>query len=98
MNQYLVDVDLPDELSEEFIALIPDQRAQVNDLMANGSLLAYALSVDQSKVWVTINAETENDVQEILESMPLYDFMDATIYELAFYNVAGTGLPAISLN
>ncbi len=98
MNHYLVDVDLPDELSDEFIALIPEQRAQINELMASGSVISYALSIDQSKVWATINAESEQEVLGIMESMPLYDFMSATIYELAFYNATGNGLPAISMN
>ena len=98
MNHYLVDVDLPDELSDEFIALIPEQRAQINELMASGSVISYALSIDQSKIWATISAESEQEVLVIMESMPLYDFMSTTIYELAFYNATGNGLPAISMN
>jgi muconolactone delta-isomerase len=98
MNQYLVDLDLPLEMTEEFIALIPDQRRQIDELMSDGIVLSYALSQDRTKVWATINAESESEVQEILEMMPLIEFMEPTIYELAFYNATGNGLPAISLN
>jgi muconolactone delta-isomerase len=45
-----------------------------------------------------VNANSPEEVKEILETMPLIDYMDPTIYELAFHNMAGTGLPAISLN
>lgn len=98
MNQYLVDFDLPLELNDEFIQLIPDQRRQIDELMANGIVLSYALAVDRSKVWATVNAESAEEVQEILNSMPLIHFMEPVIYELEFYNATGNGLPAISLN
>ncbi|MEX1189521.1 MAG: muconolactone Delta-isomerase family protein [Bacteroidia bacterium] len=98
MNQYLVDLDLPLELNEEFILLVPEQRQQIDELMANGIILSYALAADRSKVWATINAETVEEVQEILHTMPLIHFMEPTIYELEFYNATGNGLPAISLN
>lgn len=98
MNQYLVDLDLPLEPAEEFYLLIPEQRNQVDELMANGILLSYALASDRSKIWVTVNADSVEEVQEILNSMPLIPFLDPTIYELEFYNATGNGLPAISLN
>ncbi len=98
MNQYMVDIELPSDLTEEFLALIPEQRDQINELMASGTVASYALSLDRSKVWAVINANNTDEVQEILEAMPMIDFMVSTIYELAFHNVAGSGLPAISLN
>ncbi|MCB0819785.1 MAG: hypothetical protein KDC13_04110 [Bacteroidetes bacterium] len=98
MNQYLVDFDLPLEFSQEFINLIPDQQRQIEELMAGGIVLSYALSSDRSRVWATINAESEDEVNEILHTMPLIQFMEPTIYELEFYNATGNGLPAISLN
>jgi muconolactone delta-isomerase len=98
MNQYCVDFDLPLELTEEFILLVPQQREQIDELMANGIILSYALAADRSKVWATVNAESVEEVQEILHSMPLIHFMEPTIYELEFYNATGNGLPAISLN
>jgi hypothetical protein len=98
MNQYLVDFDLPEELDEEFISLIPDQRTQIDELMSNGIILSYALAFDRSKVWATINAESMDEVEEIINSLPLIHLMEAVVYELEFYTATGNGLPAISLN
>jgi len=98
MNQYLVDLNLPDELTDEFLSLIPRQRAHVDQMMMDGILSSYALSSDRRKIWAIIVAESEMEVDAALQSMPLFDFMEATIYQLAFYNVAGSGLPSISLN
>jgi muconolactone delta-isomerase len=98
MNQYIIDFDLPEHITSEFVRLIPAQRRQINELMAEGVVLAYALSSDRSKVWAAVAAASEDDLNEILQSMPLYAYMEPTIYPLAFYNVAGSGLPLISLN
>lgn len=98
MNQYLVDFELPELFNDEFLALIPEQRKHVDQLMRNGTLLSYALSNDRSKVWAMLNADSEVEVNEILEEMPLISFMTPTIYELAFLNIADGGLPAISMN
>jgi hypothetical protein len=98
MNQYIVDFEIPADLSEEFISLIPKHREHIDELMGTGLVLSYALSLDQSKVWATINADSESEVMSIIASFPLINFMSATVYELAFYNATGNGLPAISLN
>jgi muconolactone delta-isomerase len=98
MNQYLVDLDLPLEFNEEFISLIPAQREQIDELMANGIVLSYALAADRSRVWATINADSFEELQEILQTWPLIHYMEPTVYELEFYNATGNGLPAISLN
>lgn len=98
MNQFIVDFEIPEELSDEFIALIPKHRAHINNLMDNGLVLSYALSLDRSKVWATINAESEHEVEDIIATFPLINYMQATVYELEFYNATGSGLPAISLN
>jgi muconolactone delta-isomerase len=98
MNQYLVDLNLPYELTDEFMALIPSQRAHVDQMMADGILSSYALSSDRRKIWAIIVAESEMEVDSALQSMPLISYMESTIYQLAFYNVAGSGLPSISLN
>ncbi|MFN5319757.1 MAG: muconolactone Delta-isomerase family protein [Bacteroidia bacterium] len=98
MNQYIIDFELPDQISSDFVRLIPAQRRQINELMAEGVILAYALASDRTKVWAAIVAASEDELNEILQSMPLYSYMEPTVYPLAFYNVAGSGLPLISLN
>ena len=30
MNQYMIDIDLPEELDEDFMALVPAQRMKIN--------------------------------------------------------------------
>ena len=47
MNQYLFDITLPEELTEEFVSLIPRQRAHIETLMVKGVVTSYGLAFDR---------------------------------------------------
>ena len=42
MNTYMISIQLPDQLTEEFVSLIPKQRKQIDELMDNGKILQYS--------------------------------------------------------
>jgi hypothetical protein len=98
MDHYLVDIDLPEEPDDDFISLIPDQRARINQLLNEGIVTSYSLSIDRSKLWTTVVAESEKEVGEILAAFPLIDYMVYSIHKLAFHNSAQYHIPPISLN
>lgn len=85
---YMVEFDLPDTFNEEFLALIPKQRAAVNQLLIDGKLKSYSLAMDRSKLWAVAVANSEFEVMELLALLPLSDFMTPTISELMFYNAS----------
>jgi len=97
MNQYLFDITLPEELTEEFVSLIPRQRAHIETLMVKGVVTSYGLAFDRSKAWVTLFAESEGSAHEILSGFPLCKFFVAKLYPLAFHNVS-LSLTKVSLN
>lgn len=98
MNQYMVDITLPQYLSQEFMSLIPSQRSQVNRLMGRGILNSYSLSADRGKIWTVINADTQKDAERTLGTFPLVKFMNYEIHQLAFNNNIAQILPRFSLN
>ncbi len=98
MNTFMITIQLPKELTKEFISLIPKQRARINELMDQGTILQYALAVDHSLLWITVSAPTEMMVNDILSSFPLIRFMEPEFYKLAFQNSISTELPKIILN
>ncbi|MBC7450999.1 MAG: hypothetical protein H7259_05885 [Cytophagales bacterium] len=98
MDHYLIDIDLPEEPDDEYISLIPEQRAQINQLMQDGIVTSYSLSVDRSKLWATVVAENEREVGQILTTFPLIRYMVYSIHKLAFHNTAQYTMPPISLN
>ena len=97
-NQYMVELKLPEVMDMEFMSLIPKQRKMVNDLFMEKTLLTYTLSLDRSRLWTTLLAQTELEVIEIMESFPLTAYMSYAIHPLMFNEIAQQGMPAISLN
>jgi muconolactone delta-isomerase len=97
-NQYMVDFTLPDSLTEEFLGLIPSQRAKVNKLFREGKLVNYALSLDHSKIWAVLNGKSEVEVEEMIAELPLSKFMDVQISILTFYNAMNADVPVFSMN
>lgn len=83
---FMIEFDLPRALSEEFVALIPEQRYVVNQMMADGKLRSYSLAMDRSKLWAIVSAASEFEALELISEMPLADFMIPEISELMFHN------------
>ena len=98
MNNYMVDVILPGVLTEEFVSLIPRQRAHVDTLMNEGIITSYALSKDRSRLWITLGAESNEGVLKILHGFPMIRFFTFEVRELMFHNHAGLIFPQMSLN
>jgi len=98
MNQYMIDIELPASPSEEFIELIPSQRAQVNALMGEGKVASYSLSMDRTRLWVIVNAKSPEAARGIIASFPIIAFIKFRMHELAFHNSVRFLRPQFSLN
>lgn len=96
--QYMVDFTLPTDLPEEFVSKIPQQRSMVNRLLTEGKILNYALSLENSKLWVVFAAASEADLMEIVHRLPLTRYMKVRVNELTFYNSVNSFIPAFSVN
>ena len=98
MKQFMVNVRLPDDFTEEFISLIPKQRAMVNSLMRKGIIISYTLSLDRTLLWIVMETESEINVIEVLSEFPLIRFMKPDIREILFHNSMYVNVPKVSLN
>jgi muconolactone delta-isomerase len=98
MNSFIATIDLPWKPDEEFKSLIPQQKAQVDGLMNVGVITSYSLSVDRTRLWVTIEAESGEKAHEIIDKFPLRRYMEVRIDELMFHNTLSFSLPQMFLN
>jgi muconolactone delta-isomerase len=96
--QYMVDFTLPTELPEEFVSKIQQQRSMVNRFLSEGKILNYALSLENSKLWVVFAARSESELMEIVHRLPLTRYMKVRVNELTFYNTFNAFVPAFSVN
>lgn len=96
--QFMVDFTMPKEMPDEFVSLIPRQRAAVNKLMGDGKLLNYSLALEHGKLWAVFSVESEAELIDIVYGLPLTEFMKVRISELTFYNAANTFAATFSVN
>ena len=98
MNNFMVDIDLPETLTNEFIKLIPAQRAFAKKMMSKGVIVNYSLSFDRRKLWVVIQADTLFDVKNIMGSFPIFNYIRFKINSLLFHENSMTSVPQMWLN
>lgn len=98
LDTFHVHIKLPEIFTSRFAALIPEQRQLVNKLLEERVILNYALSMDRSNLWVTIQAKNQLAVMDILATFPIINDVKLEIFELAFFDTAHIGMPEIIMN
>lgn len=98
MAQFMIEVAVPAEPNTEFISLIPAQRAHIEKLLEEGTVMGYSLSLDRSKLWITLVARNRREALELLRTFPLYEYFEPSIYPLMFHNSPVRSLLKVSLN
>jgi len=97
MNDFMVDINLPEYFDEKLVQLIPYQRAFVYRLMQKGTIKNYSISADRQKLWVIINASSVNEVRQIIYSFPIFSFIRYKIHNLLIHD-SGILVPQLWLN
>ena len=85
-KQYMVEFELPEVFTDDFIRLVPVQRNVVQELFTKGHLKSYSLANDHSVVWAVFLADSEFEVLELIAGLPLAEYMIPYISELMFHN------------
>lgn len=98
MQAFMADINLPQVQGEDFMNKIPEQRLVVDQLMDDGKISNYAVSMDRSKLWILIEANDVNEVESIIQTFPIIDDIDYSINELLFNQRAILEIPKFSLN
>jgi hypothetical protein len=97
MRQFMVEIKFRKQDFPEIMPLVPEQQEKVTELMQKNMVGSYVLSLERSKLWMIVNESTEEEVIQVLESMPLYQYFQIDIFSLTFNNQV-VAMPAISLN
>lgn len=97
MNYFMIDIDLPKTISPELIELIPHQRRFVDKMMKKGVIISYSLSIDRTKLWIIVLANSINEVKSLIGSFPIFCFIDFKINNLLFHET-NTRVPQFWLN
>ena len=70
-------------LDDEALALIPAETARGQEVQAQGLRTAIYVAADWSKAWQVYHVDSQEQLQQILASFPLYPFTNYRITLLA---------------
>jgi len=98
MKEFMIEITLPEVISPDFILKIPPHRERINELIQIGIVRSYTLSEDRSKLWILALGNSKEEIIVLLEGLPLYEYMNFKIHNLAFHLYTKQNLPEISLN
>ena len=96
MNKYLVTIQF--EWNESTMDLIPEHRKYINMLIEEQVLEHYAVSMEAQKLWITINANSKKEVEQLLSRSPFYQYWTLEIHELIVWDGQNYRLPVMQLN
>lgn len=86
------------EMTDEFMALVPEHRTYINKLIENGFIDQYAVSMESQQVWITFSAEDKDAVEAQLGKSPLFRFWTYEIDELFLFDGQHYRLPTLQFN
>ena len=73
--KWLVTVRFVHGQREERAALLPAEVAHVRALTAQGMIEAIHVGDDQSRIWLVMQGESQDHIEQALASLPLYPYM-----------------------
>lgn len=97
-STFLVHITLPEFFTPRFVALLPDHRAKINELLEKRIILSYSLDMERRNVWVFFQSKNEKEILDLVCEFPILKEVTFDIKELAFYDTAPLGLPELIMN
>ncbi|ANE53117.1 hypothetical protein [Flavisolibacter tropicus] len=96
MSKFLVTVQFT--WSDEMALKLEEHRTYINSLIEEQIIEHYAVSMEVQQVWITINADSKKEVEEVLSVSPLYKYWKLEVWELVLWDGLSYRLPALQLN
>lgn len=85
-------------MNDEFMTLVPPHRTYINHLINKNIIDSYAVSMESQTVWITVHAESKEEVDQYLIKSPLYKYWQYTIEELFVYDGQMFRMPSLQMN
>ncbi|GJQ63706.1 MAG: hypothetical protein SCALA702_27590 [Melioribacteraceae bacterium] len=98
VKDFMVEIELPRDWDKDFMELIPRQRDELEDMLTNGTIDFYSLSLDRSKLWMLMNGESKDVVMDIISDMAMSQFFKVDIHSLMFTRSQNQITATFSLN
>jgi muconolactone delta-isomerase len=85
-------------MEDDLMSLSTSHREYVNELIEQGIIDQYVVSMESQQVWITFTAESKEEVETHLSKSPIYSYWTYEVDELYIYDVQNYKLPAVKIN
>ncbi|RYY58664.1 MAG: hypothetical protein EOO05_15660 [Chitinophagaceae bacterium] len=85
-------------VTEEFQELIAPHRVYINYLINKDLIDQYVVSLELRTAWITINADSQEEAEKLLDKAPLAKFWIWQLTELAVWDGQLYRLPVLQMN
>lgn len=85
-------------MRDDFTDLVPPHRTYINYLINKDIVDQYIVSMETQRVWITLNAESREEVEKLLKKSPIYVFWTYEIDELFVWDGQHYRLPTVQPN
>lgn len=96
MNKFQATIDF--EWDDSLADLLTPHRTYINKLILEGVIDHYAVTMESQRIWITLNAESKDDVDIYLSGSPLYKYWVYQVDELYVIDGMQYRLPIVQLN
>ena len=96
MKAFIVTIKF--NFSDDFMSYVPQHRTYINMLINTNVIESYAVSMETHRSWIIINAQSKDEVEQILIKSTLYQFWTYEIDELFVYDSQNFRFPKLELN
>jgi muconolactone delta-isomerase len=86
------------KMDDDFMSLIPQHRLYINGLIDHAVIDYYSVSMETQRCWIIINAQSKEEVNNILSKSSIFRYWTIEIDELFVYDSQAYRLPALQLN
>src|SRR4051812_39618086 len=95
---FMVEMDLPEEIDEDFMKMIPSHRAYISQLINDGIIQSYSINNDRTIGWIIFTCEGIDEVFEIIEQFPISKFISVQVHELMVHDSESYRFPKMHMN
>jgi muconolactone delta-isomerase len=96
MKKYQVSIQF--DMDEAFMKAIPEHRSYVNQLIEDGIIDHYVVTMESQRAWITFSAASKEEVEEYLRQSPIFTWWTYQIDELFVVDGHHYRLPALQFN
>ncbi|PWJ44696.1 muconolactone Delta-isomerase family protein [Sediminitomix flava] len=97
-TKYLIEIDLPENLSDQFEDVLTLHHHRIEEMIMSGTLVSYSESFEDNKIWLVFEAEEKSEALEYLSTLPIIDFVEFDIFTLSVHEQKPIDIPSFSLN